>query len=103
MECAPGGTPSVIAYGDATFPKGTALGVAAKFPTTTKGVPLGELASAARLRGYFARKKARRQAGFGSVFHPSTLRGEFSTHRVSSSRRVTARRPLAVTRAGSRA
>ena len=40
MECAPGGTPSVIAYGDATFPKGTALGVAAKFPATTKGVPL---------------------------------------------------------------
>ena len=45
-------------------------------------------------------KKPAGQAGFGSVFHPSTLRGEFSTHRVSSSRRVTARRPLAVTRAG---
>ena len=50
-----------------------------------------------------AAKKPAGQAGFGSVFHPSTLRGEFSTHRVSSSRRVTARRPLAVTRAGSRA
>jgi hypothetical protein len=80
LECAPGGTPSVIAYGDATFPKGTALGVAAKFPTTTKGVPLGELASAARLRGYFARKKARRAGGLwerispqhfeGRIFHP---------------------------------
>ena len=80
MECAPGGTPSVIAYGDATFPKGTALDVAAKFPTTTKGVPLGELASAARLRGYFARKKARRAGGLwerispqhfeGRIFHP---------------------------------
>ncbi len=42
----------------ATFPKGTALSAAAKFPATTKGVPLGELASAARLRGYFSRKKA---------------------------------------------
>ena len=58
LECAPGGTPSVIAYGDATFPKGTAFVVAGKFPAQPIGVPLGELASAARLRGYFARKKA---------------------------------------------
>ena len=28
-----GSTPSVIAYGDATFPKGTASEVAARFPT----------------------------------------------------------------------
>ncbi len=28
------------------------------------------------------KKKPAGQAGFGSVFHPSTLRGEFSTHRV---------------------
>ena len=44
-------TPSVIAYGDATFPKGTALAVAAKFPVQLKGVPLGELANAVSLRG----------------------------------------------------
>ena len=37
----------------ATFPKGTAFGNAGKFAAATKGVPLGELASAARLRGYF--------------------------------------------------
>ena len=50
-------TPSVIAYGDATFPKGTASVVAAKFPAQPKGVPLGELAANAvsRLRGFFAR------------------------------------------------
>ena len=72
LECAPGGTPSVIAYGDATFPKGTALGVAAKFPTTTKGVPLGELASAARLRGYFARKKSPPgRRALGAYFTPA--------------------------------
>ena len=58
MECAPGGTPSVIAYGDATFPKGTALSTAAKFPATTKGVPLGELPNEVRLRGYWGRKKS---------------------------------------------
>ena len=37
----------------ATFPKGTAFGNAGKFAAATKGVPLGELVSAARLRGYF--------------------------------------------------
>ena len=47
----PGSTPSVIACGDATFPKGTALVVAIKFSAQPKGVPLGELASVARLRG----------------------------------------------------
>ena len=48
-------TPSVIACGDATFPKGPALVVAIKFPAQPKGVPLGELAANAvsRLRGYF--------------------------------------------------
>ena len=44
-------TPSVIACGDATFPKGTASVVAAKFPALLKGVPLGELANAVSLRG----------------------------------------------------
>ena len=37
-------TPSVIAYGDATFPKGTALAMAGNFAAAPKGVPLGELA-----------------------------------------------------------
>ena len=40
-----GDTPSVIAYGDATFPKGTASAVVVKFSAQFKGVPLGELAS----------------------------------------------------------
>ena len=35
-----GSTPSVIAYGDATFPKGTAFGNAGRFISTAKGVPL---------------------------------------------------------------
>ena len=57
-------TPSVKAFGFATFPKGTALAVAANFAATPKGAPLGELASVARLRGYpprdcFRRKQAR--------------------------------------------
>ena len=38
-----GSTPSVIAYGDATFPKGTASAVAGNFAAAPKGVPLGEL------------------------------------------------------------
>ena len=48
-----GVTPSVIACGDATFPKGTALVVAGSFAAAPKGVPLGELAANAgsRLRG----------------------------------------------------
>ena len=37
-------TPSVIAYGDDTFPKGTASAVARNFAAAPKGVPLGELA-----------------------------------------------------------
>ena len=37
-------TPSVIAYGDATFPKGTALAMAGNFAAAPKGSPLGELA-----------------------------------------------------------
>ena len=54
MHRAPRATPSVIAYGDATFPKGTASAVAARFPAQSKGVPLGELAAneVSRLRGY---------------------------------------------------
>ena len=52
--CAGKATPSVIAYGDATFPKGTASVVATRFPAQSKGVPLGELAAneVSRLRGY---------------------------------------------------
>lgn len=38
-----GSTPSVIAYGDATFPKGTAFAVAGNFAAAPKGAPLGEL------------------------------------------------------------
>ena len=37
-------TPSVIACGDATFPKGTASAMAGNFAAAPKGVPLGELA-----------------------------------------------------------
>ena len=48
-------TPSVIAYGDATFPKGTASVAAAKFPSQPKGVPLGELANGVSLRGWLQR------------------------------------------------
>ena len=44
----------------ATFPKGTALVVAGNFSAAPKGVPLGELPNAVRLRGYFVRKKPRR-------------------------------------------
>ena len=36
-------TPSVIAYGDATFPKGTASAAAGNFAAAPKGVPLGEV------------------------------------------------------------
>ena len=35
----------------ATFPKGTALVVAVKFPTAPKGSPLGELVNVVILRG----------------------------------------------------
>ena len=42
----------------ATFPKGTASAVAGSFVAAPKGVPLGELPNAVRLRGYFVRKKA---------------------------------------------
>ena len=54
------GTPSVIACGDATFPKGTASEVAARFPAQRKGVPLGELAAnvVSRLRGYWRMRRA---------------------------------------------
>lgn len=41
---AAGDTPSVIAYGDATFPKGTAFRIAAKLPSSQKASPSGELA-----------------------------------------------------------
>ena len=54
---AAGNSPSVIACGDATFPKGTASAAAIKFPAQLKGVPLGELAANAvsRLRGWLQR------------------------------------------------
>ena len=45
------GTPSVIACGDATFPKGTASAVTGNFTALPKGVPLGELANVVSLRG----------------------------------------------------
>ena len=43
----------LAALRQATFPKGTALAAAIKFPAQPKGVPLGELAANAvsRLRG----------------------------------------------------
>ena len=52
------GTPSVIACGDATFPKGTALAMAGNFAAAPKGAPLGELAAnvVSRLRGYFPQR-----------------------------------------------
>ena len=55
MHRAPRATPSVKAFGFATFPKGTASAVVARFPAQSKGVPLGELAAneVSRLRGYF--------------------------------------------------
>ena len=56
------GTPSVIACGDATFPKGTASAVTDNFTALPKGVPLGELANVVSLRGYFPRRKLYRHA-----------------------------------------
>ena len=50
--------PSVIACGDATFPKGTASAAAAKFPSQPKGVPLGELANVVSLRGWLQHVEA---------------------------------------------
>ncbi len=49
-------TPSVIACGDATFPKGTASVLAGKFKAQPEGVPLGKLAASetSRLKGCFA-------------------------------------------------
>ena len=54
-----GATPSVIACGDATFPKGTALAVAGNFEAAPKGAPLGELAAnvVSRLRGFLLQKR----------------------------------------------
>ena len=49
---AAGSTPSVIAYGDATFPKGTAFGGGGKVPGIAQRRPLGG-AVAQRLRGSF--------------------------------------------------
>ncbi len=46
-------TPSVIACGDATFPKGTASAVAENFAAIHKGAPLGELPNEVRLKGFF--------------------------------------------------
>ena len=65
-----GVTPSVIACGDATFPKGTASVAAAKFPSQPKGVPLGELANGVSLRGFASinKKLPRRVAGGAFIF-----------------------------------
>ena len=71
------GTPSVIACGDATFPKGTASAVAAKFPAEPKASPRGMTSPApgedvtagdkkgnlaanvvSRLRGYWRKRSA---------------------------------------------
>ena len=41
MRALCGGTPSVIAYGDATFPKGTAFCGGGKVSCTSKRRPLG--------------------------------------------------------------
>ena len=74
-----GDTPSVIAYGDATFPKGTASVVATKFPASPKGVPLGELAANAvsRLRGYwpFLHSRAYQRLA-GAALHQQFLPGK---------------------------
>ena len=51
MRVRPGSTPSVIAYGDATFPKGTAFGGGDKVSGIAQRRPLGG-AVAQRLRGY---------------------------------------------------
>ena len=56
-------TPSVKAFGFATFPKGTALAVAASFAATPKGAPLGELASVARLKGFPPQRRAFAESG----------------------------------------
>ena len=58
-------TPSVIACGDATFPKGTALAVAGNFAAAPKGAPLGELDAnvVSRLRGYFPQRRAFAESG----------------------------------------
>ena len=46
-------TPSVIACGDATFPKGTASAAVENFAAIHKGAPLGELPNEVRLKGFF--------------------------------------------------
>ena len=48
-----GSTPSVIAYGDATFPKGTAFRIAAKFPSSQKASPWGSWLCAAKTDGVY--------------------------------------------------
>ncbi len=48
-----GSTPSVIAYGDATFPKGTAFRIAAKFPSSQKASPWGSWLCAAKTEGVY--------------------------------------------------
>ena len=60
-----GDTPSVIACGDATFPKGTALAVAGNFAAALKGAPLGELDAnvVSRLRGYFPQRRTFAEGG----------------------------------------
>ena len=52
----------------ATFPKGTASAVAAKFLVQLKGVPLGELANEVSLRGYKKLPPCGVQSGRGEFF-----------------------------------
>ena len=66
QSCLPGSTPSVIACGDATFPKGTAFGGDGKVSGTAQKLPLrgktspapGEDVTVGDKRGSLARRKA---------------------------------------------
>ena len=70
-----GSTPSVIAYGDATFPKGTAFGGGGKLCGSTERRPLGG-AVAQRLRGFKSAepektvKRSSRRTGVNLQFFP---------------------------------
>ena len=60
-----GDTPSVIAYGDATFPKGTAFGMAIQFPTKAQSfraflLPLGGAGERSEPEGLWMEKRKKR-------------------------------------------
>ena len=57
MRVRPGSTPSVIAYGDATFPKGTAFVVAGNFLVLLIRRPLGGAAEQREAEGYRSQKE----------------------------------------------